>query len=59
MKEEVLRYLENDAKLFFEIGKDMGEGLREIFSEKYFENKRVIKDFAGHDRFFFVEVKIS
>jgi release factor glutamine methyltransferase len=59
MKGEILKYSKNRTKLFFEIGKDMGEKLKEIFSEKYFKNKKIIKDFAGHDRFFFVEVKIS
>jgi release factor glutamine methyltransferase len=59
MRDEVLEYVKRGAKLFFEIGKDMREDLKDIFSLKHFKNGRFIKDFAGHDRFFFIDVKIS
>ncbi|MES2121672.1 MAG: peptide chain release factor N(5)-glutamine methyltransferase [Chlamydiota bacterium] len=48
-------YLNPGAKLFFEIGTGQGEALKSIFHSPCWREKRVEKDWAGHDRFFFLE----
>jgi len=41
------------AKIFFEIGAGQGEAVKQIFGGK----GTIEKDFAGHDRFFFLEIQ--
>ncbi len=48
-------YLNNNAKIFFEIGFDQGIALSKIFNNQYWSKKRCEKDFSGKDRFFFLE----
>jgi release factor glutamine methyltransferase len=55
LKEELPAYLNPCAKIFFEIGAGQGEALLSLFSGKSWKNLRVEKDWAGHDRFFFLE----
>jgi release factor glutamine methyltransferase len=55
LKEELPRYLNSGAKIFFEIGASQGNAVLSLFSEKGWKNQRVEKDWAGHDRFFFLE----
>ena len=43
------------AKCFFEIGYNQGDTVNKIFSDIVWEKKKVFKDYAGHDRFFFLE----
>ncbi len=56
-EKEVKNYLKPNGKLFFEIGCDQKEEINNIFSKNYFAKKRFIKDLAGHDRFFFLEIE--
>jgi release factor glutamine methyltransferase len=44
------------GKIFFEIGKDQGQKVVELFSDPYWKKKEIIKDWSGHDRFVFLEV---
>ncbi len=53
--EEVLPFLNPEAKLFFEIGHLQGEKLQAIFNQSYWNNKTCIKDWAGLDRYFFLQ----
>ena len=55
LEKELPEYLNPEAKLFFEIGTGQGEAVFNLFSDKHWKNKRVEKDWAGHDRFFFLE----
>lgn len=48
-------YLNSCAKCYFEIGYDQGEAVLDVFSDGVWRNKRVLKDYAGHDRFFLLE----
>lgn len=48
-------YLNSGAKLFFEIGTGQGDCLHTLFSHSHWKQKRCEKDWAGHDRFFFLE----
>jgi release factor glutamine methyltransferase len=48
-------YLNPKSKIFFEIGAEQGESVLNIFSGRGWKNRRVEKDWAGHDRFFFLE----
>ncbi len=47
--------LNPSAVVCFEIGKDQGESIPLLFSSSVWVNKSVEKDYAGHDRFFFLE----
>lgn len=55
LKEELPLYLNHGAKIFFEIGAEQGQAVSALFSESYWKNKRVEKDWSDHDRFFFLE----
>ena len=54
---ELPAYLVKGAKLFLEIGTGQGEKLFEIFSSHFWKTKELLCDFAGHDRFFFLEIE--
>lgn len=56
LEEEIPEILTPGGKAFFEIGYRQGEALRQIFSRKIWKNAAVHKDWAGWDRFFFVEL---
>jgi release factor glutamine methyltransferase len=55
LQNELPSHLNPKAKIFFEIGAGQGEAVLEIFFASCWKNKRVEKDWAGHDRFFFLE----
>ncbi len=43
------------AKVFFEIGHDQSKAIEQIFDQSHWKRKRCMKDWAGKDRFFFLE----
>jgi release factor glutamine methyltransferase len=49
-------HINSGGKVFFEIGKDQGQKVMDLFSDLFWKRKEVIKDWAGHDRFVFLEV---
>lgn len=53
--EELPAYLNPQAKVYFEIGTGQGKALLDLFSSSKWKEARVEKDWAGHDRFFFLE----
>ena len=55
LAKELPAYLNPNAKVFFEIGANQAETLHQIFDQKCWKQKRCEKDWAGHDRFFFLE----
>lgn len=57
LRAELPPYLNPGAKLLLEIGKDQGKPLLELFSGAPWKSVRVEKDWAGHDRFFFLEIE--
>ena len=52
---ELPPFLHSGAKLFFEIGHRQGSDVLEIFHQTHWKQKRCEKDWAGNDRFFFLE----
>ena len=48
---ELPPFLQPGSTLFFELGANQGEQIKKIF------NGEIIKDYAGHDRFFFLEIE--
>lgn len=48
-------HLNLGAKVFFEIGANQGEAVQELFSKEGWKKGRIEKDWASHDRFFFLE----
>jgi len=55
LEKELPSYLNAKAKIFFEIGTGQGDLVLNLFHGRSWKNKRVEKDWAGHDRFFFLE----
>ena len=43
------------AQVFLEIGAGQGKAVSDLFNAAHWKAKRVEKDWAGHDRFFFLE----
>lgn len=55
LSNEIINYLNPGAKVFFEIGAGQGESLHQFFNASCWKTKLLEKDWAGHDRFFFLE----
>ncbi len=47
---EAKDYLEPEGRLFFEIGFDEGDALREILSEEGYRDIEVVRDYSGNER---------
>jgi release factor glutamine methyltransferase len=54
---ELPRYLCEGGALFLEIGFQQGNGVKEIFKKSPWREGEILKDWAGHDRFFFLEIE--
>lgn len=50
-------FLRPGAQIFFEIGEAQGKKIQEIFSPLPWRRSRLLKDWAGKDRFFFLEIE--
>jgi len=56
LAEELPKVLRPGGKVWFELGTGQGSSVLELFNEPIWKTKRVEKDWAGHDRFFFLEL---
>ncbi|MBM3184496.1 MAG: peptide chain release factor N(5)-glutamine methyltransferase, partial [Chlamydiae bacterium] len=54
LSKDLKKHLNLGGKVFLEIGKDQGAGVMRLFAD--WDKKEVLKDFAGHDRFFFLMI---
>ncbi|MBS0625870.1 MAG: peptide chain release factor N(5)-glutamine methyltransferase [Verrucomicrobia bacterium] len=52
---ELPAYLNAGASAFFELGTGQGEVVKNLFSDPLWTQRELKKDWAGHDRFFFLE----
>ena len=52
---ELPSYLNQGAQVFLEVGAGQGAAVGDLFGAKCWKTKRLEKDLAGHDRFFFLE----
>ena len=50
-------HLHPQAKVWLEIGYQQGEEIRQLFDASYWKKQQVEKDWAGHPRFFFLEIE--
>lgn len=57
LEKELPQHLNPSAMVWFEMGCGQGNGLLQIFSSGFWKKKEVEKDWAGHDRFFFLETE--
>ncbi|NDD58371.1 MAG: peptide chain release factor N(5)-glutamine methyltransferase [Chlamydiae bacterium] len=57
LAEMLPHYLNPGAKVYFEIGCNQGNDVLDIFSSPVWRKKRLLNDWAGHDRFFFLEIE--
>jgi release factor glutamine methyltransferase len=55
LKRDLPEHLNHQAKIFLEIGAGQGSDLLALFSEPHWVKRTIEKDWAGHDRFFFLE----
>lgn len=54
---ELPSILHPHAKVWLEIGYDQGEDVKNIFNHPRWKHKSIGKDWAGHDRFFSLEIE--
>ncbi len=57
LSDELPRFLNPGARVFLEIGYAQGAVVQEIFAKSPWLNCQIKKDWAGHDRFFFLEIE--
>lgn len=57
LSKELMGYLHPSAMGCFEIGHTQGCGVQALFSGHPWKQNRIEKDWAGHDRFFFLELE--
>jgi release factor glutamine methyltransferase len=55
LRDDLPGFLNPQAKIFFEIGAGQGDAVLKMFMDKRWKGAQVEKDWAGHDRFFFLE----
>jgi len=55
LAKELPSHLNDGAKIFLEIGESQGEDLKRLFNQPHWKETRCEKDWAGKDRFFFLE----
>jgi len=56
-EKELSKFLNPDSKVFFEIGFDQEKSLQNIFTSPFWTFKKIVSDWAGHPRFFFLETE--
>lgn len=54
---ELPSFLQPNAKVWFEIGTGQGPSVKKLFSNSIWSKCDFEKDWAGHDRFFFLEIE--
>lgn len=57
LAEQLPAHLNPRARVFFEIGEAQGPGVLALFGASCWKTKYIEKDWAGHDRFFFLEIE--
>ncbi len=57
LAEEAPAFLNRGGKLCLEIGYEQGEAVMQLFSQSQWKGKTLEKDWAGKDRFFFLETE--
>ena len=57
LEKELPRFLNPKAQVFFEIGAGSGPAIQEIFFRSFWRSFSRMKDWSGHDRFFFLEIE--
>jgi release factor glutamine methyltransferase len=55
LAQELPRHLNPGAKVFFEVGTGMGSRVLDLFTDPCWVKKSAERDWAGHDRFIFLE----
>lgn len=54
---ELPRHMKPAGKVWFELGKGQGSAIQNIFNKLPAKVSRIEQDWAGHDRFFFLEIE--
>lgn len=57
LAEDLPQFLNPGAKIWFEIGKGQGEGVKRAFQGGHWRAQKVECDWAGHERFFSLEIE--
>jgi release factor glutamine methyltransferase len=57
LAKELKNHLSVGAKVWLELGSTQGEAIKTIFESGNWKKSTVEKDWAGHDRFFFLEIE--
>lgn len=48
-------HLHPQARAYFELGTQQGSAIQRLFNEEAWKSSRIVEDWAGHQRFFFLE----
>ncbi len=51
------KHLASRAKVWFEIGYQQGKAVKDLFADPFWVKKEIKNDWAGHQRFFFLETE--
>jgi release factor glutamine methyltransferase len=54
---ELPPYLKPGAKVYFEIGQGMGEGVRKFFNHPFWKKGKVVQDWSSLDRYYILETE--
>jgi release factor glutamine methyltransferase len=57
LAQQMPSHLRTGGRVFMEIGSGQGEAVQRLFSAPCWQRRRVEQDWAGHDRFFFLEIE--
>ncbi len=57
LSKDLPNYLYPQAKVWLEIGYQQGGAVQKIFQDFFWKRQRVENDWAGHHRFFFLEIE--
>jgi release factor glutamine methyltransferase len=57
LSRELPSHLHSGGRVYLEIGSGQGDALLNLFSDSFWTQKKIINDWAGHNRFFFLEIE--
>ncbi|MBI5346659.1 MAG: peptide chain release factor N(5)-glutamine methyltransferase [Chlamydiae bacterium] len=57
ISKNIEKYLNPKGRIYFEIGKDQADGIKNIFNDPFWRAKKIIKDLSGKNRFFLLEIE--
>lgn len=57
LAKELPAYLKPGGKVYFEIGREMGERMKQIFNHPFWKRQELLQDWSSHDRYYKLETE--